>query len=376
MNFKKVLTLTLMLLVCATMLNAKITMKSGQKVDKKAKKNIRSAKMYYNQQNWEKLTPLLDKALEVQPDNMIALYYLAEMNFTLAEERKDKAKYYLAARDYYNKLYAAMQTPEYRLTKGKKKTNYEEWEKDVYLKAKSSWIRVFNAAINLGKEQRYDEAIQITNTLAEITPDSAQIYTALSSFYMSSGREEEGLKLLVDIAEKNPNNTRVLMQIAIAFYNAENFAKAAEYYEKLNQADPTNFDYAFNGGVAYTQAQNDDKALVMYELAHKIDAQNVTVIAEIARIASNKQDGAKAIEFYAKAIVIEPDNIDNYQFLVYQAARTKDWNNVYTYAKQWHEKDPKNAEPVQFLYASTDKSALNKKDENKKYQKLFMELSQ
>jgi tetratricopeptide (TPR) repeat protein len=357
------------------MLSAKITMKSEQKVTGKAKKNVRSAKMYYGQQNWEKMVPLLDEALEHQPDNLVALYYMAEMNYTLAGERKDKAKYYLAARDLYLKLYTAMQTPEYRFTKGKKLAQYMEWEEDARLKAKSCWIKVFNTAINLGKEEKYDDAIVAAKTLAEATPDSAKIYTLLSSLYMQSGKEEEGLKLLVDIAEKNPNNTKVLTQIAVAFYGQSNFAKAAEYYEKLNQVDPTNFDFAFNGGVAFTQAQNDDKALEMYEKAHAIDATQITPVTEIARLASNKRDAAKAVEFYAKANELEPENIDHLQFLVYQAGSIKDWNNVYTYAKKWHELDPKNAEPVQFLYASTAKDALNKTADNKKYQKLFMELS-
>ncbi len=364
-----------MLMFAFTALNAKIVLKSEQKTDRKIKKQMRSAKMYYGQQNWEKMVPLINEALKVQPDNLIALYYMAEMNFILAGENSEPEKYYLKARDFYNKTYAAMQNPEYRFKKGGKLKKFEAWEKDVKLKAKSCWIKIFNSAINLSKEEKFDEAINKAKLLAEATPDSTQVYNLLSSLYMQSGREDEGLALLIKIADENPDNVKVLEQIAVAFYNQNKLDDSAVYYEKLSVAVPDNFDYAFNAGVAYTQAEKNEKALSMYEKAYKIDPENITAIAEIARIASNLENAEKAIKFYAAANKLEPKNIDYIQFLIYQAARIKDWQNVYDFAKKWHELDPQNAEPVQFLFASTDKNALNKKEENIKYRDLYMKLS-
>jgi len=166
----------------------------------------RIMKMYEKAGNPEKAISVVEKMIELEPDNGDNYYYLGYISQKLGK--------------YKNAVEA--------LEKAREK-NPEFGEKYAYL-------------INLGKGynnlKRYGEAVGVYKKLTTLFPDRAESWFNLGITYVLEKEWMEGAKILRKAVKMDPNNARALYSLTVCFLNLKDMQMARETYNKLSKINP------------------------------------------------------------------------------------------------------------------------------------------
>ena len=190
-------------------------------------------------------------------------------------------------------------------------------------------------------EQKWDEAVNLFDTLPEDDRDSLSIRNLKVAVFVSTGRlkdAEETAKALETqypnnlnvlytmtmvaqakndikmrktylhkILKLDPNNVQALQEKGVDFYNQGSYKEAGETFSKILKIYPDNIEALIWCGKVYYLDNKMAEAEQCYRVALKYQPKNSLAIAELARIKSETNRMAEAIADIQKAIDVEPD---------------------------------------------------------------------
>ena len=306
-----------------------------------------SAKLYIQQQEWEKAEEFLVKALEVEPDNPEIPYQLGYHIYGL------KNKDWKMMNQSFDKALA--------IDPNKKILDQPKTVKELVVMARTQfWAEVYNkgvAQFNLyrnGKPDVKDLLLQTSiNTFItsyEIKPDEAQSYLMLSTCLFLAGDELESEKYIIKAVELSPDdaninltagqifmqkqeleqalpyikksveldpsNTKSIRNLAQIYYDTGNMEKSIETYEEAINKETdrkVKADLYFNLGILYNRVDDFEEAEFNFMNALDENPDDVEAIMGMAQVFENAEKWRKAEKFYRELIAIDPDNPEHYR---------------------------------------------------------------
>lgn len=309
-----------------------------------------SAKLYIQQNEWDKAIDFLQQALQKKPENAEAHYLLAqgygmkgridEMVAEFAQvEQFDKKKKYLKdmanlRQKYFAESFnagvkafndqdfdaaaekfgvAATLDPSQTASFQNMAIAYRQVERDMSSEvpcegcpAEVEWHvttticrdKATGAAIKFcccpeAKTQLEAAIVKTYRHLMGMQPDSLSNFMALSDYYKSKDQIEQSATVLAEANQKFPNNAQILGEMAIAYDYLGKSEEAFSTYEKALAGNPDNKDLRFNYGRLF---------LLRADAANKKEPPD-----HDAAVVAFKN----AIEQFRKVLTVDPEDFDS-----------------------------------------------------------------
>ena len=284
-------------------------------------KEVTSAKVYIQQNDWDKAIEQLEAAVAVTPEN-------AEAQYLLGQGYGKKGRFEDMNRAFDASLAAA-----------------NTFEQQIKFEREKYWVEYFNKGVNAFNEENVDNAIQAFETAALVNSEKPENYRNLAVAYLRKDQFDKAEENYKKALAVEPEHVETLVNFGIAYYNAGKFAESIEQFEKALEQDPNNSDAISTLGLAYDQLGESDKAIQAYETALKANPDNNDLKFNYARLFYNKSEYLKAIEQFESILAANPDDFEALLSTGDSYLRMAD--KIRTEAKELEEKnedDPKIAE--------------------------------
>ena len=282
-----------------------------------------SAKLYINQNEWDKAIHWLEEALKKKPDNAEAHFLLAQgygqkgrmtdmlTEFTAAEQHDKKGKYSKDIKAFRQKYFAesfnagvkafneqdfeaaaekfstsAMVDPSqaasyqnlavaYRQVENSIEAgepcegcsgNEHEWDAQAaHCRDKGTGARAKFCCCKDAKDHLYTEVVNCYQTLIKMQPDTLSNYMALSDYYKTKKQFDKSAALLAEVVQKYPNDARLLSELAITYDYLGRSDDAFKMYEQALNNKPDDKDLRFNYGRLFLMREDYANAIAQFE---------------------------------------------------------------------------------------------------------------
>ena len=306
-----------------------------------------SAKLYIQQQEWEKAEEFLIKAMDVEPENPEIPYQLGYHIYAL--QKKD----WVRMNQSFDKA-LAIDPNKIILEQGKTVKEF------VVMARTQFWAEMYNKGVVEFNEYRAapmdkkDAALKKAITTFEVSStiktDEAQTYTMLSTCNHLAGNTDKSENYILKAVELSPNDANVNMTAGQIFMKKQEFETALPYVKKAVELEPSNTksirnlaqiyydigqleesiqtyeiainkemdrkvkaDLYFNLGILYNRVGNLEEA--EYNFTNSLDENpdDIEAVMGMAQVFENAEKWRKAEKFYRELIAIDPDNPDHYR---------------------------------------------------------------
>jgi len=272
--------------------------------------------LYQQRKSYDAAISAYDSILTLYPNNVLANYYKAQCLAALGQKDQAIAAYKVvisleptnkdAKNDLLDLLKATM-TPAQMMA-------YMSQNSD-----KGALEEMYDYAIELHKQNKFDDAIACYRQVLQTKTDNPEIYINLAIAYKQKNDLAQAKQILQDAKIRFPENKQIantlsaMNEEAVAgkfddaskLYNSGDFQKAITVYQSIQ---PATFDSLVGIATAYKGLNNDSQAIEYYKKALALSA-NSDVAYYIGVLYSEKEDWANSKTYLKKAIAINPTNL-------------------------------------------------------------------
>ncbi len=307
-----------------------------------------SAKLYIQQQEWEKAEEFLIKAVDAEPENPEIPYQLGYHIYGV--QKKDWEK--------MNQSFDRALT----IDPNKKILGQEKTVKEFVVMARSQfWAEIYNRGVGEFNEDQaassdsasnaaMKKAITTFEVSARIKPDEAQSYTMLSRCNHLAGNTDKSEDYILKAVALSPDDATVNVTAGQIFMQKQDFEAALPYVKKAVELEPSNTksirnlaqiyydtgqleesiqtyeiaidketdrevkaDLYFNLGILYNRVGNLEEAEYNFINALDENPDDIEAVMGMAQVFETAEKWRKAEKFYRELIAIDPDNPDHYR---------------------------------------------------------------
>ena len=306
-----------------------------------------SAKLYIQQQEWEKAEEFLIKAVDAEPENPEIPYQLGYHIYGV--QKKDWEK--------MNQSFDRALT----IDPNKKILGQEKTVKEFVTMARTQfWVEMFNrggeeyneyiAAPMDEKDAALKKAIATYEVSARIKPDEAQSYIMLSTCNHNAGNTDKSENYILKAVKLSPNDAKANLTAGRIFMQKQEFETALPYVKKAVELEPSNTksirnlaqiyydtgqleesiqtyeiaidketdrevkaDLYFNLGILYNRVGDLEEAEYNFINALDENPDDIEAVMGMAQLFESAEKWRKAEKFYRELIAIDPDNPDHYR---------------------------------------------------------------
>ena len=234
-------------------------------------KEVTSAKVYIQQDNWDKAMEQLQLAVELYPTNAEAWFMLGQgysrkndfENMNMAFEKSLDASPSFAAKIAY--------------------------ERERY------YVNYFNNGHKRATSGMFEDAIEDFQTCITIDPTRQGSYKNLGYTYVQMGDLEKSIEFYEKAYELDPKDIDSMRSLNSLYLQNEQFEKVIEISDNILELDPTDTETVANKAIAYDFMGESDKAFETYDEALKLNPDDVDIIFNLGRLYYIGEDYENAI---------------------------------------------------------------------------------
>jgi len=249
-------------------------------------KEVTSAKVYIQQDNWDKAIEQLDIAVSMYPND-------AEAHFLLGQGMAEKQNWE-RMNEMFNKSLAIAPT----------------FEAQIKNTIDKNFVNQLNAGVSKTKAGDFEGAIANYKTANVIAPDRIEAYVNLAATYANI----DSFRLAVDYFKKaleiQPDDKVIINNLASTYFNLQDWDGVISLLTKALEADPNDADFIANLAIAYQNKGEHDNAMQLYQKVISDNPDMIDLKFNLAQLYSNKGEWNKAIELFDDVIENNPDDFD------------------------------------------------------------------
>ncbi len=310
-----------------------------------ASEELTSARLYIQQENWEKAEEFLLKALKVEPENPEIPYLLGKLIYA-------KGKKWGKMNEMFD-LAMNLNEEKVILEGGTVKLYVDQSRSQYWSNSFNIGVNEFNQFRKLSGDKRkkaLEKAISSFKEAMHISPGESQTYPILATCYYESGNsdlakdyaakaamlspgnfdanftagqifttldDKEGAHIyFVKAVEIDPANSSAIRHLAQSYYDLGNKEKSIETYLVAikNEMDrKVKADLHFNLGVLYMQVGSFTDAEDNFMMAYDMNPDDVEALIGMAQTFETAEKWSRSEKFYRELIFLEPSNPEHYK---------------------------------------------------------------
>jgi tetratricopeptide (TPR) repeat protein len=225
----------------------------------------------YNEGNLLEAEKIFKDILGVQPDDIDALYFLAEISYRLGN-------YDSAVQHIKNAL---LHDP----------TNAGAYS---------------NLGFILQSIGKFDEAVQCYQKAIELSPDLPDVYINLGNVLKEKKQFDEAVQCYQKALQLKPGLTDAYVNLGIALQKAGRFDEAVIYCQKAVQMNPGDANMHYNLGIAFQEKGRFDEAITSYLRALQLTPNDAEMYNNLAFALQENRRPFEAMPYYQKALQLNP----------------------------------------------------------------------
>jgi tetratricopeptide (TPR) repeat protein len=258
-------------------------------------KELTSAKVYIQQNNWGKAVVQLEKAVAEHPEN-------AEAQYLLGRGYARQGKFAEMSRAFAASLAASRQ-----------------FELEIKTWRQQYFSEHFNAGVKATGENDFPAAREAFLTAKTIDSQPPEVYKSLAYVYAKLSELDKARELYQRALEIAPEDWEAGVAIAELHRQRHDYEKSVAVLEQALQKHPRQPQILAALANVYDCLGRGDDALAAYQQALLMAPENQDLMVSLARLHLLKKDYDEAMQQYAKVLSLDPDHFEaNYNVgLVY-----------------------------------------------------------
>jgi tetratricopeptide (TPR) repeat protein len=340
----------LIIIALAVMLFLTACAANRHKLSPQGNVNLKTANVYYNQQNVEEAFKYYTLVIQDNPEHALALRRVADINLYNAERIADQAiSLNKAAYEGYDKAIGIVE-------KYTEPTEDEQADlRDMKRRRTSAWTRIFQAGENQLAAGNTADAIKTFEIVSQLDPNRTEPLYKLANIYQQEQKDEaKAEEILLRIYNVDPENPQVQQQMGIFYLNKKDYAAALPFFDKAYTANPTEINNILNLVSCLFELERYPEAKEKNMLALNLQPRNPEALATGYDIATKLSETEAALGYLKTLLDIQEDD-SYYENIVATLNSLERWDDLITYSQKWHNYDETNKLPVQFVILGAQK---------------------
>ena len=338
-----------------------------QKLGPQANVALKTANVYYSQKDIDKALTFYTQVLTDNPNYVLALRRVGDINLYKGETIADKAvEYNKAAFENYKKaleVYGTFTTT----------TDEDVIDKrDISKRKDSAWVRIFKAAESLQTAGNSREALATYEIASQLDPTRFEPLVKMKEIYQKDYKDNvKAEQIMLQLYKNRPDDMLIVQELAAFYYNAGKYSDALTYFEKAKKANPTDVNNLMNIAFCYTELKDYTNAMLVTKDVLNISPDYIDALTNAAQIAQLMNDDAGRIEYLKRLLYIR-DNTEDYTAICTLFNITKQYTDLINYAEKWYKYDSTSKYAVQFLVLAAQQT--KNKNLEKKYTDILKQM--
>lgn len=332
------------IIVLAVMLLLGACAAPRQKLSPQANVALKSANVYYAQKDTEKALPLYEQVLANNPDHVIALRRVGDINLYNGETFTGKAvEYNKAAYESYSRALKAYETFV-------ETTDDDVIDKrDIAKRKESAWIRIYKEGEKLRTEGNSKDALEIFRLSYNLDTNRIEPLIRMKEIYTTDLNDKaKAEQIMLQLYNAKPNELPIIQELAAYYYNEKNYSEALKYFEQARLQIPNDSNNLLNIAACHSELKDFASSLTVIEQVLSLEPNNVDALTNAQMLAAATSNNTARIGYLKRLLAIR-DNDDDYTAICALLNIEKQYPELLTYAGKWYAYDNTNKTAVQFL---------------------------
>jgi tetratricopeptide (TPR) repeat protein len=250
-------------------------------------KEVTSAKVYIQQDDWDKAIEQLEIAVETFPTDAEAR--------TLLGKGYGKKGNYTGMMEQFN---AALATGP-------------RFQTDINPEIAYYWTSQFNDGVKAFNAGTMDKAIENFKTCILLDPTKKDAYKNLASCHQRTENFPSAISVLEEFLAKNPTDVETMLKLHDMYVITKEYDKSITVLNSAKEKDPENVDILSALAITYDMKGERDQAFEVYNRAIEKNPENPDLLFNLARLHFMKNDFESAIKYFDRVIAINPDDFES-----------------------------------------------------------------
>ncbi|MCR4438411.1 MAG: tetratricopeptide repeat protein [bacterium] len=249
-------------------------------------KEVTSAKVYIQQDDWAKATEQLEMAVKIYPQD-------AEAHFLLGQAYAQRGDFAGMRKEFDASLAIS-----------------PRFEPRIKHDIERHWVSYFNNGIKRVNAGQLAAAKEDFLTCLVIDAKRTEAYKNLGYTYVQLDSLKRAIAMYEKVVELAPNDKDAYRSLTSLYMQAEEYPQVLRIADRRLELDPGDVDAIASKALAYDYMGEGDKALGEYEQALQQQPDNPDLLFNLGRLHYLRGNYEKAIEQFEKVIEKNPDDAD------------------------------------------------------------------
>ncbi len=249
-------------------------------------KELTTAKVHIQQNEWDKAVGRLEKAVAENPQN-------AEAQFLLGRGYALQGRFAEMHRAFEASLKAS---PQFAL-------EIKSWQAQHFSEQ-------FNHGVKAAGENDWAAAREAFVAALQIEPAHPEAYRNLAYVHDKLGEPEKALQLYRTLIEIKPDDRDAYFAMTGIHNQRREYGKSEAVLEQALARDPRQPQVLAELAFIYDCQGKSDKAFATYQQALQIKPDDKELLLNLGRLYLAKEDYAGAVQEFAKVLTFDPDNFE------------------------------------------------------------------
>ncbi len=249
-------------------------------------KEVTSAKVYIQQNDWDNAIKQLELAVQNYPDN-------PEAHYLLGRAYGVKGRFEDMNREFDASLKIS---PKF--------STQIEFERNKY------WVENYNQGVRQFNQENFEAAVQAFKNAIAVDPSRVESYRNLAVTLIRMDNKEEAIEYFKKALEVEPNSVETLKNLGMVYYQMENYEEAAKVLEKALELSPSDPDVISTLGLTYHLMGKTEEAIKAYEKALESNPNSPDLLFNYAALLLRKGEFERAAEKFQMILKENPDDYD------------------------------------------------------------------
>ncbi|MDZ7260832.1 MAG: tetratricopeptide repeat protein, partial [candidate division KSB1 bacterium] len=246
-----------------------------------------SAKVYIQQDDWDKATEQLEQAVDLYPND-------AEAHALLGEAYGRKGQFEKMNKEFEASLAI---TPKYSERINQLRYNY--------------WANTFNAGVGKINQGNIEEAIESFSTCLIIDPIRPEAYRNLAYAYIKNGQTDKAIESYQKLLAQHPADLETQKSLGNLYLSNQQYQEALEIFQKARESAPGDAEILRDLALTYDFLGQSDKAFEIYQQALNANPEDKDLLFNFGRLYYLKKDYPNAIEQFKKVVEKDPNDAES-----------------------------------------------------------------